>query len=110
VPRDQLRRLDPARRPWFYFDNGAVEPEWANHDNTQVVRWSLRERGVTLAGPGPKELVDPVTPDELRAEALWALDEWDAWLPTLERWSARFQPDSVLAYCRILHTATTGGL
>jgi predicted nucleotidyltransferase len=24
VPREQLRKLDPKRRPWFYFDNGAT--------------------------------------------------------------------------------------
>jgi predicted nucleotidyltransferase len=110
VPRAQLRRLDRERRPWFYFDNGATEPAWDTHDNTAVVRWSLRERGVALAGPDPKELVDPISADDLRAEALRALDEWEAWIPTLERWSARLQPDSVLAYCRIFHTATTGEL
>jgi predicted nucleotidyltransferase len=110
VPREQLCRLDPERQPWFYFDNGATEPAWDNHDNTAVVRWSLRERGIVLDGPEPKELVDPVSADELRADALWALDEWEAWLPTLESWSARFQPDSVVAYCRMLHTVHTGRL
>jgi Domain of unknown function (DUF4111)/Nucleotidyltransferase domain len=108
VPREQLRHLDPERRPWFYFDNGATEPEWDNHDNTAVVRWSLREHGLVLAGPDPRELVDPVSADDLRADALWALDEWEAWLPTLKSWSARFQPEAVLAYCRILHTVRTG--
>jgi Domain of unknown function (DUF4111)/Nucleotidyltransferase domain len=110
VPREQLRRLDPKRRPWFYFDNGATEPAWDNHDNTAVVRWSLRERGIVLAGPDSKELVDPVSAEDLRADALWALDEWEAWIPTLERWSARLQPDSVIAYCRMLHTVETGRL
>jgi hypothetical protein len=110
VPREKVRHLDPERRPWFYFDNGSTEPAWDNHDNTAVVRWSLRERGVVLAGPAPMTLVDPVSADDLRADALWSLDEWEAWVPTLERWSARLQPDSVLAYCRILHTATTGEL
>lgn len=108
VPRDQLRRVDPDHRPWFYFDNGSTEPEWDNHDNTAVVRWSVRERGVVLAGPDPKEVLDPVSPEDLRADAFWALDEWEAWLPTLEWWSARFQPEAVLAHCRMLHTVCTG--
>jgi predicted nucleotidyltransferase len=108
VPRENLRRLDPERRPWFYFDNGAIKPALDNHDNTAVVRWSLRERGVTLAGPHPKTLVDPVSADDLRADALWALNEWEAWVPTLERWSARLQPEAVLAHCRILHTVDAG--
>jgi hypothetical protein len=110
VPKEQLRRLDPQRRGWFYFDNGATEPAWDAHDNTAVVRWSLRERGVVLDGPDPKDIVDPITAEDLRAEALRAADEWEAWIATLERWSARLQPDSVLAYCRILHTASTGEL
>lgn len=110
VPREQLRKPDPERRPWFYFDNGATEPAWDNHDNTAVVRWSLREHGVVLEGPHPKELVDAVSADDLRSDALWAIDEWEAWIPTLTSWSARFQPDSVLAYCRMLHTVQTGRL
>jgi hypothetical protein len=54
--------------------------------------------------------VHAVSGDDLRADALWAFDEWEAWLPTLESWSARFQPDSVIAYCRMLHTVQTGRL
>jgi predicted nucleotidyltransferase len=108
VPRHQLARIDPERRPWFYFDNGATEPEWDNHDNTAVVRWSLREHGVVLAGPDPATLVEQVTPADLRADVLSALREWEEWLPTLESWSARLQPLVVLSYCRILHTLEAG--
>lgn len=110
VPRQHLRRRDPERRPWFYFDNGSTEPAWDTHDNTAVVRWSLRERGIVLAGPDPKDLVDPVSADDLRADALWAIEEWEKWLPTHISWSARFQPDAVISYCRILQTVETGRL
>ncbi len=108
APKEQLRRVDPERRPWFYFDNGATVPAWDNHCNTAVVRWSLRERGIVLDGPDPKELIDQVSADDLRADGLWALDEYEAWLPTHTTWSARFQPDSVIAFCRLLHTVETG--
>jgi predicted nucleotidyltransferase len=37
VPKTQLRRMSPERPPWFYFDNGATEPIWDNHDNSAVV-------------------------------------------------------------------------
>src|SRR5215471_5992950 len=79
IPREVLRRPDPARRPLLYLDNGATAFRLDNHDNTVVVRWSLRERGVVLAGPDPRELVDPITADELRAEVRWALGHWRAW-------------------------------
>jgi hypothetical protein len=61
-----------------------------------------------LDGPDPKKLIEEVSPQDLRADALWALDEYEAWLPTYTTWSARFQPDSVIAFCRILQTAETG--
>lgn len=113
VPREQLYELDPERRPWFYFDNGATEPAWDNHDNTAIVRWSLREHGVVLAGPDPKELVDVVSPDDVRAEALRALPEFVAWAPEptrtggMSRWKQRLL---VLSLCRILHSVESGAV
>ena len=50
IPRQVLRRPDPDRRPLLYLDNGATEFALDSHDNTAVVRWSLPERGVVLAG------------------------------------------------------------
>src|SRR2546430_9937627 len=40
VPRRRLRRVDPARAPYLYLDNGATELVRDNHCNTAVVRWS----------------------------------------------------------------------
>jgi hypothetical protein len=108
APREQLRRFDRGRAPWWYLDNGAHELELDNHCNTAVVRWSLRERGVVLAGPPPAELVDPVAPDDLREDLLWAMDEWDGWLATHAPWSRRLQTLVVLSYCRMLQSLETG--
>jgi hypothetical protein len=108
ITKDRLRRVDPSRAALLYLDNGATEFTRDSHCNTAIVRWSLREHGVVLAGPDPTSLVDPVTPAELRADVLVAMDEWVEWLPTLDSWSARFQPYFVLTLCRILHTFETG--
>ena len=81
VPRQVLRRPDAVRRPLLYLDNGATQFALDNHDNTTVVRWSLRERGVVLAGPPPRELIDPISADALRDDVRWALDEWSTALP-----------------------------
>jgi predicted nucleotidyltransferase len=108
VPREQLRRLDTDRTPWFYFDNGAVMPQWDHHDNTAVVRWSLREHGVTLSGPDARTLVEPVSEADLRDEVAWTMDEWAAWLRNLDVWSRRNQGLVVLSYCRMLHTLECG--
>jgi len=71
------------------------------------VRWSLREHGVVLAGPLVEELVDPVSADALRQEALVTMDEWASWLRTQEM-SHRQQTVVVLSFCRILHTMAIG--
>ena len=81
----------------------------SEHDDTQVVRWSLREKGVVLAGPDPRDLVDPVSPAELSAEmgrmaALCLAVE----LQPMER--VCDQTFWVSVFCRILHTTVTGSI
>jgi hypothetical protein len=108
VPRAALRRPDPDRRPLLYLDNGATEFALDSHDNTAVVRWSLREHGVVLAGPDPRELVDPITADELRAEMHWALGLWQDWFRSTGSMSRRALAVAVLSHARILHTLAVG--
>ena len=46
------------------------------HDSDWVVqRHTLRERGITLAGPAPQTLIDPITPNDLR-RAMLAILWW----------------------------------
>jgi hypothetical protein len=108
IPRKVLRRRDPDRRPLLYLDNGATEFALDNHDNTAVVRWALREHGVVLAGPDPRELVDPIAADELRSEVRWALGHWQAWLRSIASIDRRALAVAVLSHARILHTLATG--
>jgi hypothetical protein len=108
VPRQVLRRPDPDRGPLLYLDNGATEFALDNHDNTAIVRWSLREHGVVLAGPDPRELLDAVTADELRAEVRWALGLWQAWFRSTRSISRRALAVAVLSHARILHTLAVG--
>ncbi|MHB8510238.1 MAG: hypothetical protein ACYDGR_16605, partial [Candidatus Dormibacteria bacterium] len=54
---DELRTLEGLGRRWLYGDHGNPEMEWSTHCNTEVVRWSMRECGVTLLGPNPESLV-----------------------------------------------------
>ena len=107
TPKEVLRRIDASRSPFLYLDNGATELTRDNHCNTAVVRWSLREHGVVLAGPDPKSLLDPVSAEQLSAEILSVLPEWEAWAktPGMSRWR---QPTLVLSFCRLLHTLETG--
>jgi hypothetical protein len=114
VTTERLRRVETPPSPLWYLDNGAIELVRDAHCNTAVVRWILREHGVVLAGPDPKTLVAPVTPDELRAEERTAIDDWAEWAREPHprfgpgAMSRRQQGLLVLSFCRILHTLESG--
>jgi hypothetical protein len=107
--RDELRTLDGLGRPWLYIDHGWREMQWSTHCNTEVVRWSLRECGVTLTGPDPKELVDPVGREVLAARmreyARTFLADLYSWTSLDVAWTQRY---AVATLCRILRTFEEG--
>jgi hypothetical protein len=92
--------------PFWYLDHGSKTLVRSEHDNTQVVRWCLRERGVVLHGPDPKDLIDPVTPEMLRAEVRGTMDK--ALATGMPMPMVAWQAFYVGLYCRILHTIATG--
>lgn len=116
APRAALRRVDQNHTlwwSWWYLDNGSTKMERSDHDNTAMTRWVLRESGIVLDGPAPATLVDPVSPDDLRAEARSKLAEWVDFLHTCgttaeNSWNAWLQPYAVLTLCRILYTLKAG--
>ena len=108
-PAGELRTLRGIGRKWLYVDHGWREMQWSAHCNTEVVRWSLHECGVRLAGPDPGTLVDPVPADVLRARmrsyAQEFLPELFTWTGFHVAWTQRY---AVTTFCRILHTIETG--
>lgn len=99
----------PRAYPFHYLDHAYKHLARSEHDNTQVVRWCLREKGIVLAGPDPKTLVDPVTPEMLRVEIRRNL----ALIVSLN-----LEPIELVAWqsfwvglvCRMLHTLATGAV
>ena len=114
VPKERLRRVETPPSQFWYLDNGATELVRDEHCNTAVVRWTLREHGVVLAGPHPKSLVDPVSAEQLRAEVRAAMRDWAEWAREPHprfgpgAMSRRQQGLLVLSFCRILHTLDSG--
>ena len=99
----------PRGYPFWYLDHGARTLVRSEHDNTQVVRWCLREKGVVLAGPPPRELIDPVPAAALRAEVRATMDlclSVNLEPMALVAWQAFW----VGLYCRMLHTLATGAV
>ena len=111
-PLAALKRRDQAGAQLWYLNNTSKVLVRSSHDNTQVVRWVTREHGITLAGPDPEALIDPVPAGELRREVLTMMHEWaqeifDGRYSLDNRWA---QPFAVLHYCRMLHTLHTGAV
>lgn len=107
--RAQLGDLRGVGNPWLYIDHGKREMEWSTHCNTEVVRWSLRERGITIVGPDPTTLVAEVPAEVLRAKMRDHLpgfmDDLLSWTTFDIAWTQRY---AVTTYCRMLHTLDTG--
>jgi len=63
-------------RMLWYFNNGSHTLEKSDHDNSLVVRWTVREKGVAVLGPDPKTLINPIDPNDLRKEIKGTLTGW----------------------------------
>ena len=111
-PKAVLR--DCARRgeQLWYLDNGHRALVRSDHCTTAVVRWTVREHGVTLSGPAPAALVDPVPAGLLRQEVLSVITDWGSKiLAEPDSFRNRFyQGFVVLSYCRMLHDLETGSV
>jgi hypothetical protein len=70
------RRYELNQPPWHYLDNGSLQFELSNHDNTNVARWSLRNHGIVLAGTPVSEVVDEVTSEMLTNEIGAVIPDW----------------------------------
>jgi hypothetical protein len=109
-PGEILRHYSRRGQPLWYLDHGSRSLVQSDHCNTIVVRWVVRENGVTLAGPPPATLVDPIPVAELRREIVDTLTGWgQEIMAEPHRYNNRFyQSFIVLNYCRMLHDLHTG--
>ena len=97
----------PARcYPFWYLNHGSDTLTRSEHDNSRVVRWTLREKGVSIVGPDIVDLVDPVSADELKAEVRFTMDL--AMASGLAMPAFALQSFWIGLFCRILHTLETG--
>ena len=112
ISQHGLRSYDPEHALYPNIERGTGErlklvqhADWWN-----IHRYILRERGITIAGPAPKTLIDPVSPDDLRQAMLSTLDGWATQIlnnPNLIN-SRGYQSYVVLSLCRIRYTLQFG--
>jgi hypothetical protein len=106
ILRDSLKRgLD-----LWYLNHGARSLVRSDHCNTLLVRQVVREKGVTLAGPDPKTLIEPISVEALREEMRGVILNWgQEILENPAPYNNRFyQTYIVLNYCRMLHDFRRG--
>jgi len=126
LPHPYANRLEMAyidRAAARGFESGLRHPTlgqgetlvWSEHrDNWILERWTVRECGLTLLGPDPRTLIDPISSDNLRAAVRTRLRDWADWAdqPDDPDW---LLPRNHKAYvvetmCRALATLASGEL
>jgi hypothetical protein len=109
APKPQLETLATIGQAWLYVDHGWREMQWSTHCNTEDVRWTLRERGIALAGPDSREFVSEVPTERLRSQMRLRIESF---LPDLLSWTtfdiAWTQRYAVSSLCRMLYTLHFG--
>lgn len=111
IPKRDIRRHDPRSAPCPTVNEGKFYLDKRGSDWI-IQRHVIREQGNTLAGPDPKTLIDPVTPDDIRRAVKGVLQEW--WLPMLEdpSWlknhGSEYHAFAILTMCRALHALEHG--
>jgi len=112
ISRHALWRYDPAHALHPNIERGRGERlKMVEHDETWAVhRYVLRGQGITLAGPAPQTLIDPVAPADLRQAALKTLHGWAAQIldNPAQMKDCGNQSYIVLTLCRILYTLHHG--
>ena len=77
-----------------------------------IQRHVIREKGIVLAGPDPKTLIDFVSPEDIRGAVLGVLRKW--WFPMLENpvWlvehGSEYHTFAIISMCRALHAVEHG--
>ncbi len=111
IPKRDIRRHDPRSAPCPTVNEGKFYLDKRGSDWI-IQRHVIREQGITLAGPDPKTLIDPVGPEDIRRAVKGVLLEW--WAPMLEdpSWlknhGSEYHAFAILTMCRALHALEHG--
>ncbi len=113
IPKREIRRHNPRSGPCPTVNEGRFYLDRRGSDWI-IQRYIIREQGVVLAGPDPKTLIDPVSPEDIRRAVKGVLNEW--WFPMLEdpTWlrehGSEYHAYAILTMCRALYTLENGTL
>jgi hypothetical protein len=115
VPEPALRRDAPSDAKYPVLERGCALVMDPLESGWSVQRFTLREYGLAVAGPGPRTLLDSVDPNSMRRAGSAIAGMWLEKARTDPSWWAWFrQRDSqafvVLTLCRLLYTLESGAV
>lgn len=114
LSRRGVRSYDPAFALYPNMERGRGErlKLWHHDEMWDIHRHILRKSGITILGPDPKELIDPVPVESLRKAMHVILDGWaTGFLSNPGLMATRgYQSYVVLSMCRILYTLEHGDI
>ncbi|QPC83260.1 DUF4111 domain-containing protein [Phototrophicus methaneseepsis] len=109
----ELRRYSERTHPHIDRDETTLKIV-TFHTDWVVQRYILREHGIWLAGPPIRDLIDPISADDLRQAMVPMMDMWWTLMladPTpLVQGGPGYQTYGVLTMCRVLYTFETGAV
>ncbi len=114
IPQAEMRKYDRAHAPRIRLHEGRVIDSFWQGDDWILHRHVLREQGIVVAGPHPKTMIDPVTPENIhQAVKVGIMQNW--WQDKVLAQPARLKQDrhqahAILTMCRALYTLQTGKL
>lgn len=107
ISRGAVKRYEGARH--LQLERGAGQTLKLQNHFRVVERFVLRDCGIVLAGPPIRQLIEPVSADELKQSMLEMLNEWI--VPLLNEpilYGRGDQAYIVLSLCRVLYTFENG--
>lgn len=114
LSKHAVRRHDPEHTRFPNIERGFGERlKMIRNDETwNIHRHILHKCGITLIGPDPATLIDPISPDKLRQAMLPALHDWAAQILNNPNEIANqgYQSYTVLSLCRIIYTLEFGDI
>ena len=113
IDRKALKRFEPGLRHPTLGQGEALA--WSEHHSNWILeRWTVREHGLTLFGPEPQRLIDPIAAGELCQAVRARLRDWADWAdqPDDPDWSlpGAHKTYVVETMCRALYTLACGEL
>lgn len=111
IPKTAFSRFDRSiLYPHLDRGNGEVLHKIAPESDWAILCHILRKRGITIMGPDPKTLIDPVSPNDLRQAVVEGMPIW--FTPIIanpsEIHKRGYQSFFVLSICRMLYTLKHG--